>query len=144
MPTTRLFSSARRFAAAKSASCSPLLPPMTTLLEEVGGGFAVARALSDSSSQSSFTAIMTWDDCSTNAASSNAAVRRLSKEPVVVITVRLGSRCRSVFKTREFRFDYLTNYMIDGIEKMSFVCWHFLASRILAEIWSVKNTIKTH
>ena len=35
-------------------------------------------------------------------------------------TVRLGSRCRSVFKTREFRFDYLTN-MIDGIEKMSFV-----------------------
>ena len=55
-------------------------------------------------------------------------------------TVRLGSRCRSVFKTREFRFDYLTN-MIDGIEKMSFVCWHFLASRILAEISSVKNTV---
>ena len=27
---------------------------------------------------------------------------------------------------------------------MSFVCWHFLASRILADIWSVKNTIKTH
>jgi hypothetical protein len=24
-------------------------------------------------------------------------------------TVRLGSRCRSVFKTREFRFNYLTN-----------------------------------
>ena len=41
-------------------------------------------------------------------------------------TVRLGSRCRSVFKTREFRFDYLT-HMIDGIEKMSFVYWHFLA-----------------
>ena len=56
-------------------------------------------------------------------------------------TVRLGSRCRSVFKTREFRFDYLTN-MVDGIEKMSFVCWHFLASRILAEISSVKNTNK--
>ena len=35
-------------------------------------------------------------------------------------TVRLWSRCRSVFKTREFHFDYLTN-MIDGIEKMSFV-----------------------
>ena len=56
-------------------------------------------------------------------------------------TVRLGSRCRSVFKTREFRLDYLTN-MVDGIEKMSFVCWHFLASRILAEISSVKNTNK--
>jgi hypothetical protein len=26
-----------------------------------------------------------------------------------------GARCRSVFKTREFRFDYLTN-MIDGIK----------------------------
>ena len=48
-------------------------------------------------------------------------------------TVRLWSRCRSVLKTREFRFDYLT-HMVDGIEKMSFVCWHFLASRILAEI----------
>jgi hypothetical protein len=56
------------------------------------------------------------------------------------ITVRLGSRCRSVFKTREFRFDCLTN-MIDGIEKMSFVSWHFLASRILAEISSVKNKV---
>jgi len=55
-------------------------------------------------------------------------------------TVRLGSRCRSVFKTREFRFDYLT-HMIDGIEKMSFVYWHFLASRILAEISSVINLI---
>ena len=55
-------------------------------------------------------------------------------------TVRLGSRCRSVFKTREFRFDYLTN-MIDGIEKMSFVYWHFLASRILAEISSGLNLI---
>ena len=55
-------------------------------------------------------------------------------------TVCLGSRCRSGFKTREFRFDYLTN-MIDGIEKMSFVCWHFLASRILAEILSVKSTV---
>ena len=53
-------------------------------------------------------------------------------------TVRLWSRCRSVFKTQEFRFDYLTN-MIDGIEKMSFVFWNFLASRILAEISSVKK-----
>ena len=32
--------------------------------------------------------------------------------------------------------------MIDGIEKMSFVSWHFLASRVLAEISSVKNIIK--
>ena len=53
-------------------------------------------------------------------------------------TVRLWSRCRSVFKTQEFRFDYLTN-MIDGIEKMSFVFWNSLASRILAEISSVKK-----
>ena len=60
----------------------------------------------------------------------------------VMTTVRLGSRCRSVFKTREFRLDYLTNMVVDGIEKMSFVCWHFLASRILAEISSVKNTNK--
>jgi hypothetical protein len=30
-------------------------------------------------------------------------------------TVRLGSRCRSVFKTREFRFNYLTN-MKGGIK----------------------------
>jgi hypothetical protein len=58
----------------------------------------------------------------------------------LLMTVRLGSRCRLVFKTREFRFDYLTN-MIDRIEKMSFVYWHFLASRILAEISSVKNTV---
>ena len=61
-------------------------------------------------------------------------------EQVSAITVRLGSRCRSVFKTREFRFDYL-KHMIDRIEKMSFVYWHFLASRILAEISSVKNLI---
>jgi len=58
----------------------------------------------------------------------------------VLDTVCLGSRCRSVFKTQEFRFDYLTN-MIDGIENMSFVCWHFLESRILAEILSFKNTV---
>ena len=32
--------------------------------------------------------------------------------------------------------------MIDGIEKMSFECWHFLTSRILDEISSVKNTNK--
>jgi len=56
-------------------------------------------------------------------------------------TVRLGSRCRSVYKTREFRFDYLT-HMIDGIENMSFVSWHFLASRILAEISNVKIQYK--
>jgi len=56
-------------------------------------------------------------------------------------TVRLGSRCRLVFKTREFRFDYST-HMIDGIEKMCFVCWHFLASRILAEISNVKIQYK--
>ena len=68
------------------------------------------------------------------------AARKQRKRAIHYITVRLWSRCRSVFKTREFRFDYLTN-MIDGIEKMSFVCWHFLASRILAEISSVKNTV---
>jgi hypothetical protein len=68
---------------------------MTTPLEEVGGGgFAVARAFSEEDCDDEGTK----DDCSTNAASSNAAV--------VVITVRLGSICGPVFKTREFRFDY--------------------------------------
>ena len=31
------------------------------------------------------------------------------EEETPACTVRLWSRCRSVFKTREFRFDYFTN-----------------------------------
>jgi len=40
-------------------------------------------------------------------------------------------------KTREFRFDYLTN-MIDGIEKMSFVCGIFLQ----VEYWQRYRMLK--
>ena len=53
-------------------------------------------------------------------------------------TVRLGSRCRSVFKTREFRFDYLT-HMIDGIEKMSFVLAFSCKSNIGRDIECKKS-----
>jgi len=58
-------------------------------------------------------------------------------------TVRLGSRCRSVFKTREFRLDYLTN-MIDGSRKWVLNAGIFLQVEYWTRYRVLKILIKTH